>query len=82
VVANRFDLHPLYFTYVNMGETVEYKLEIKNEELSKIHPSVIGPVPNKSGLINKDLNIQEAYSTESYLKLLWPNRTPVDSSMQ
>jgi hypothetical protein len=28
VVANRFGLEPLYFTYVNLGETVEYKLEI------------------------------------------------------
>jgi hypothetical protein len=24
IVANRFDLEPLYFTYVNLGETVEY----------------------------------------------------------
>ena len=55
VIANRFSLEPLYFTYVNLGETVEYKLEIKNELVAKLHPLVMGAAGATP--IDKDLNI-------------------------
>jgi hypothetical protein len=78
VHPNKFGLQPLYFNNVNTGETVEYKLNLRNDPTQNLQENIAGTDAGASGV---DLNIHEAYSTESYLTLLWPNRTPVESSM-
>jgi hypothetical protein len=78
VHPNKFGLDPLYFSHVNTNETVEYKLNIKNDPTQNLKEKIAG---TDAGAASVDLNIHEAYSTEPYLTLLWPNRTPVESSM-